>query len=153
MILSTQDIARARSFYARGFWRDTTMYMLLRALAQAAPGRFFLRDPHTRLTRAAALAHVDAIAADLHALGLRAGDRVAIWLPSRVESAIVLLACSRMGYVCSPSLHRDYTCAEIAGLLARSSARALFTQQGYGTDATRASIEDHRAELPLLRRI
>ena len=153
MILSTQDIARAQAFFARGFWRDETMYLLLRQLAQAAPDRFFLRDPHTRLTRGQVLRRVDAIAADLHDLGLRVGDRVAIWLPSRVKSALVLLACSRMGYVCSTSLHRDYTCAEIAGLLTRSGARVLFAQRGYGADAAQASIEDHRARLPLLRRI
>jgi hypothetical protein len=39
-----------------------------------------------------------------------------VWLPSRVETAIALLACSRNGYVCCPSLHRDHTVGEIAAL-------------------------------------
>jgi hypothetical protein len=34
-------------------------------------------------------------------------DRVAVWLSSRVETAVALLAWSRNGYVCCPSLHRD----------------------------------------------
>jgi acyl-CoA synthetase len=153
MILSTQDIERARSFYERGFWRADTMYMLLRDLARSAPDKYFLRDPHVRLTRREALQRVDAIAMDLHRLGLRSGDRVAIWLPSRVESVLVLLACSRMGYVCTTSLHRDYTTAEIVGLLKRIGAKALFAQRGYGADAGRTSIEDSRADLPQLRKI
>ncbi len=41
------------------------------------------------------------------------GNRVAVWLPSRVETAIALLACSRNGYVCCPSLHRDHTVEDV----------------------------------------
>ena len=47
--------------------------------------------------------------ASWRAAALRPGQRVAVWLPSRVETAIALLACSRNGYVCCPSLHRDHT--------------------------------------------
>ena len=32
---------------------------------------------------------------------------------------MVLLACSRMGYVCNPSLHQNYTVAEVLQLLER----------------------------------
>ncbi len=51
---------------------------------------------------------VDAVAADLHAAGLKRGERVAVWLPNRVEAVAVFLACSRQGYVCNPSLHQNY---------------------------------------------
>jgi len=56
----------------------------------------------------------------LDAADLRRGDRVAVWLPSRAESVVALLACARNGYVCSPSLHQNYTVAEIAQLLERT---------------------------------
>jgi acyl-CoA synthetase len=65
----------------------------------------------------------------------------------------VLLACSRQGYVCNPSLHQNYTVAEIAGLLARIRAAALFAQRGYGADATGADIFAAAAEIPSMRRI
>ena len=48
----------------------------------------------------------------------------------------MFLACSRQGYVCNPSLHQNYTVAEIVALLARTRAAALFAQPGYGADAS-----------------
>src|SRR5205823_10388668 len=83
---------------------------------------------------------VDAIAQDLHDAGVRAGDRVSVWLPSRIESALVFLACSRMGYVCNTSLHRDHTCREIVALLERAGSMAFFAQPGYGADARKSDI-------------
>ena len=37
----------------------------------------------------------------------------------------MFLACSRQGYVCNPSLHRNYTVAEILELLTRTRAAAF----------------------------
>jgi acyl-coenzyme A synthetase/AMP-(fatty) acid ligase len=68
---------------------------------------------------------------------MRPGDRVAVWLSSRVETAIALLACSRNGYVCCPSLHRDHTVGEIVALVDQMRATALIAQHGYGADADR----------------
>jgi len=59
---------------------------------------------------------------------------VAVWLPSRAETAIALLACSRNGYVCCPSLHRDHTVGDILALLNRVSAVAIIVEAGYGAD-------------------
>jgi acyl-CoA synthetase len=93
------------------------------------------------------------VAADLDDAGLKRGERVAVWLPSRVESVAVLLACSRQGYVCNPSLHQNYTVAEIVALLARTRAAALFAQPGYGADAVTADIFAGVGELSSLRRV
>ena len=87
-ILTLQDVARAREFYQRGYWQADTLYMLFRAWAEATPERFALRDPNGRLTFSDALHWVDAIAQDLHESGVRPGDRVSIWLPSRMETAL-----------------------------------------------------------------
>ena len=140
--LSLLDLDEARHFYAKGWWQQNTMYMLLRQWAERQPDHYAIRDTECRLTYREALQWVDAIAADLHNAGLRQGDRVSIWLPSRAESVLVLLACSRMGYVCNPSLHRDYTCGEIRALLERVSSAAFFAQPGYGADADRCDIFD-----------
>ena len=72
------------------------------------PEAFAVRDRHRRLTYPELVAAADRLAGHLAGNGLRAGERVAVWLPSRVETAIALLACSRNAYVCCPSLHRDH---------------------------------------------
>jgi acyl-CoA synthetase len=76
-----------------------------------------------------------------------------VWLPNRVEAVAVLLACSRQGYVCNPSLHQNYTVAEIVELVTRTRAAALFAQPGYGADARTADIFAAVAELSSLRRV
>lgn len=152
-LLTLHDPAAARRYYAAGVWREDTLYTLLQQHAAARPEAFALRDAGRRLTWAALLAAVDAVAADLDAAGLKRGERVAVWLPNRVEAVIVFLACSRQGYVCNPSLHQNYTVAEIVELLTRTRAAALFAQPGYGADAGRASIFAAAGGLPGLRKI
>src|SRR5262249_47891404 len=127
-ILTLHDPEAARRYYAEGLWRQDTLYTLLMEHAARRPEAFALRDGGQRLSWAALLKLVDAIAADLDAAGLKRGERVAVWLPSSVEAVAVQLACSRQGYVCNPSLHRNYTVAEIVQLLGRTRAAALFTQ-------------------------
>jgi len=152
-VLSLLDLDQAREFYARGWWQPNTMYMQLRDWAERQPDRYALRDAQSRLTYREALQWVDAVARDLHEAGLRVGDRVSLWLPSRVESALILLACSRMGYVCSPSMHRDYTCADIHALLKRTKSAAFFGQAGYGADAGVENIFTRLDDLPSLKKI
>ena len=113
-MLTLQDVASARQFYDRGHWRSDTLYGLLRASAERTPDRFALRDTNSRLTFRSALQWVDAVAQDLHDAGVRPGERVSIWLPSRLETALVFIACSRMGYVlqhiAAPRLHLQRDC-------------------------------------------
>ncbi|HEY8871976.1 MAG TPA: class I adenylate-forming enzyme family protein [Stellaceae bacterium] len=152
-LLTLHDPEAARRYYADGLWRADTLYTLLREHAARRPDAFALRDGARRLTWRALLALVDAVATDLDGAGLKRGERVAVWLPSRVESVAVLLASSRQGYVCNPSLHQNYTVAEIVALLARTRAAALFAQPGYGADARTADIFAAAAELSGLRRV
>src|SRR4029077_9357396 len=116
-LLTLHDPEAAARYYAAGLWRQDTLYTLLTQHAAQRPEAFALRDGAQRLSWAALLKLVDAIAADLDAAGLKRGERVAVWLPSSAEAVAVLLACSRQGYVCNPSLHRNYTVAEIVELL------------------------------------
>jgi acyl-CoA synthetase len=133
-ILTLHSPGAAKQFYAQGLWRDETLYALLRRNAQRRPEAAALRDPYGALSWAQFLEAVDNVAAALHEAGLKPGERVSIWLPSRVEAVIVLLACSRNGYVCNTSLHQNYTVEEIAALLGNVKTRALFAQVGYGAD-------------------
>ncbi len=152
-ILTLHDPQTAREYYASGVWRPDTMYTLLARHAQVRPQAFALRDSTRRITWAQLLAWVDALAAELHAAGLKRGQRVSVWLPNRVESVVVLLACSRNGYVCNPSLHQNYTVAEIVQLLERIQTVALFAQPGYGADADRNDVFTEAGKFASIRRI
>jgi acyl-CoA synthetase len=139
-ILTLLSAELIRQYYAAGHWRDDTIYSLVREHARRAPDKPALRDRHRGVGYATLAAAVDALAADLAAHGVKPGERVAVWLPSRIEGVVALLACSRNGYVCCPSLHRDHTAGEILDLLRRTRAAAFIGQAGYGADADRRDI-------------
>jgi acyl-CoA synthetase len=136
-LLNARDIA---AYTAAGWWGDETIYQIAARHAQATPDAFAVRDRHRRLSYAALVAAADRLAAQLAGQGVRPGQRVAVWLASRVETAIALLACSRNGYVCCPSLHRDHKIAEVVALADRMQAAALIAQPDYGADADRHDI-------------
>ncbi|HYD94530.1 MAG TPA: class I adenylate-forming enzyme family protein [Noviherbaspirillum sp.] len=151
-VLTLHDPQQARAYYAAGVWQVQTLYTLLRSHAQTRAGAWALRDSARRLTWAQLLEWTDAVAADLAAAGLRKGSRVSVWLPSRLESVVVLLACSRNGYICNPSLHQNYTVAEIVRLIERIDCEAFFGQKGYGADAKREGVADEIGAVKSLRR-
>src|SRR5579863_2032784 len=136
-LLNAPDLAAYTAF---GYWGEETLYDVAARHAQAAPEAFAVRDRHRRLSYRALVEAADRLAASLAGHGLRPGQRVAVWLPSRVETAIALLACSRNGYVCCPSLHRGHTTAEVVGLVDRMRAAALIADRGHGADSDRHDI-------------
>jgi acyl-CoA synthetase len=152
-ILTLHDPQTARAYYNQGLWQQHTLYSLLRDHAAARPAAFALRDAVHRLNWRDLLAWVDSVAEDLHLAGLKRGQRVSVWVPSRVEAIIILLACSRNGYVCNPSLHQNYTTGEVLQLLERVRCRALVAQSGYGADAGRRDIFAEAAQLAGMRRV
>jgi acyl-CoA synthetase len=149
-LLNPRDAAR---HYASGAWRGDTLYALLQRHAAERPQDHALRDARLRLTWRELLARVDALAQTLHEAGVRRAQRVAVWLPSRAESVVTLLACARNGYICNPSLHQNYRVAEIVHLLERTRAAALVMQPGYGADAARADIVTGAKALPFVKAV
>ena len=139
-ILTLHDPQTARAYYRAEHWQTDTMYALVQQHAARRPDAYAVRDSRCRLAWKELLQWTDVLAADLHQAGLRRGSRVSVWLPNRVEAVVVLLACSRNGYVCNPSLHQNYTVAEVVQLLERVQSAALFAQPGYGTDAGRNDV-------------
>ena len=152
MMLTLHDPQKTRENYASGAWHADTMFGLLQQHAHARPETIALRDLFTTLTWSQVLQAVAQLALELHQAGLSAGDRVAIWLPSRVESVLVFMACSRNGYVCCPALHQSYTSGEIITLLKRIRCKAFFTTPGYGSDAATQPISALLSEVPTLIR-
>lgn len=152
-LLTLLSYERLGDFYARGFWQSQTIYAFARTHAERAPEAYALRHAGGRLTYRELVDAADAFAADLTRRGLRPGDRLAVWLPSRAETAIALLACSRNGFVCCPSLHRDHTTANVVELLERMRATVLVTQPGYGADGGRSDARASLAGVPSLRHV
>ena len=146
-MLTTLSAAQMRDFYESGHWRGDSIYSLAWGWAERAPGSFAMRDQHRRITYPELVEAADRLAADLHARGVKPGQRVAVWLPSRFENAVALLACSRNGYVCCPSLHRDHTVGDIAELLERMRASALIAEAGYGADTHRHDIFERSGDI------
>jgi acyl-CoA synthetase len=139
------------AYTAAGFWGDETIYHLAARHARTMPLAYAVRDRHRRLSYADLATAATRLATHLAGHGIRPGDRVAVWLSSRVETAIALLACSRNGYVCCPSLHRDHTVDEIIALLDQMRATALIAQLGYGADADRHDVFAKLADRDFLR--
>lgn len=139
------------AYTAAGFWGEETIYQLVARHARTTPLAPAVRDRCRRLSYSALVAAADRLSAYLAGHGIRSGQRVAVWLPSRVETAVALLACSRNGYVCCLSLHRDHTVGEIVGLVDRMRAAAVIAQPGYGADADRNNIFAELADRDFLR--
>src|ERR1700743_210295 len=89
-------------------------------------------------------------AAALIALGVAAGDRVAIWSPNTWHWAVACLAIHHAGAAMVP-LNTRYTAAEAADILARTRAPVLF---GMGRFLGNDRVADlNRDDLPALRHI
>ncbi len=140
-------------YEADGFWQGDTIYALARWHAEHTPQAFAVRDRFRRLTYAQLLTAADVLAADLARYGVRAGERVGVWLPSRIESVAALLACSKSGAICCPSLHRDHTIGEVTELMQRTRAVAFIWQEGYGADAGKRELIEALKAVPTLRHV
>jgi acyl-CoA synthetase len=133
-LLTLLNAPTLAAYIATGWWRKETIYQLAARHARETTGAFAVRDRTRRLTYRGLTEAADRLAAILAARGVRPGERVAVWLTSRVEVAVALLACSRNGYVCSLSLHRGHRVEEVVGLIDRMRAAAVIA------DANRADL-------------
>lgn len=137
--------------YAAGYWRDDTIFSLVRHHATAIPDKIAVRDRSSEITYRELALRAVALSSALKAAGLQPGHRIAVWLSSRIEVAIALVACSHGGYVCCPSLHRDHTSVEVIELMERMRAAAFIGEAGYGADAARRDIFADLDRVPTLK--
>ena len=149
-LLTLHDPQTARRYYQAGVWRADTFYTLLAGHAARRPQDFAARDGARRLTFAELLGWVDAVADAFVEAGLRSGERVSLWLSNRLEALVAFIACARNGYVCNPSLHRNYRVDEIGDLLGYIDARAVLIEEGWGADA---GDQDRLAALSGVRKV
>ncbi|MCK9908818.1 acyl--CoA ligase [Microbacteriaceae bacterium K1510] len=152
-LLTLFNTDRLEEYSRAGFWRDETFYDLVRAHAARTPDRIAVRSAVGDIGYGKLIELVDAFADDLAAAGVAQGQRVAVWLPSRPETIIALLACSRNGYICCPSLHRDHTVGDILDLLNRMRAAAVVAEVGYGADANKHDLFARLGDVETLRKV
>ncbi len=100
----------------------------LPAFLAAASGALYDRD---RPLAYAALADESArLARALRALGVRPGDRVALWLPNVPAWLALVFACARLGAV-AVAVNTRFRSHELADIVARSRAKLLCFWPGY----------------------
>ncbi len=149
--LTLHDPAQTERFYQSGAWARDTFYSLMMTHKQHAPDALALRDGDVSLSWAQLQARVDAVASELRAKGLVAGDRVSLWMSNKAAAVITFLACAREGFVCNPSLHKTHTCAEIVTLLSRLNTAALVTEPDWGADRSKHDLAEMLADLAFLK--
>ncbi len=151
--LTLHHPADATRYYRQGLWRDDTFYSLLSRHADERPQALALQDGRRTVSWSELRRWVDGVAGSLREFGLVGGDRVSIWMSNRVEAVVMFLACAREGLACNPSLHKTYTCAEIAELLSTLSARAFLTETGWGADRAQVDFDSILVRLPSLKMV
>jgi fatty-acyl-CoA synthase len=97
---------------------------LLDGWAADAPGAVALRYGDSCVSAGDLARSSRAVAAGLESLGLRAGDRLALWLPNVPAWLVILTACARLG-ITVVSVNTRFKRAEIEDLFARTRPRAL----------------------------
>ena len=101
---------------------------LLRAAAERNPEQVAIIYHDLSLTYREVVSMVNGIANGLHALGLRKGDHLALYLANRPEYIITFIAAASMGIVVSP-MNPSYKEREVAYQLENSEAQAILVQK------------------------
>ena len=142
VVLTRLDASLLHQHHRSGAWRDETIYERFRDHAQREASAVAVRTAIGTVSYGELLDIVDRFATHLRSSGLRPGDRVAVWLPSRAETVATFLACNREGLVACPSLHRDHTVADVAELIDRMAAKVVVYETGYGADGPHDRLAD-----------
>ena len=102
-----------------------TLPALLRQAAQKNPQQPAIIDGDTTITYAQLLQHSQTVARSLIALGVQAGDRVALWAPNLHEWILAACGTHAAGAVLVP-LNTRMKGGEAADILERSGTKLLF---------------------------
>jgi len=102
-----------------------TGYDLIALAAERNPEHLAIVDDRsgTALTYRELIREIDAVAAGLHARGVRMGDRVATALPNQLEHCLVLLALQRLAAV-PAVLNFRFPAAQLAAMMQEAAVKA-----------------------------
>lgn len=144
------DEAQRRRYVEQGIWTDRTVWQAALAMAEREPGRVTHVAEGVGHDVAGLIARARALAAGLHARGLRPGDVVSFQLPNWPEAIVIDLACAMLGLVVNPivPIYRD---AEVALTLADCRAKAMFVPETFRGFDHAAMMRRLAPRLPELR--
>ncbi len=103
-------------------------------------------DGETSLSYAQLAARIEKVARAYLAQGVRHGDRVAVWVPNRLEFILAMLGAQSIGAAVIP-LNTRYTGHEAAAILARSRASAIVVAEGFLGKSYAKELREAAAEL------
>lgn len=118
-----------------GIWGRGSIFEIVKQHAARAPEQIAFIDRGLVLHYGELIDLSERFATHLTERGLQPGDRVAAWMSSRCELAVLLLACSRGGFIICPSLHRSQTVSEVRNLINKMDAKAIIVEKNYGADS------------------
>lgn len=133
---------------SRRAWPLATLPALLAAQAERQPDSVAIEDRESKITFAALLDDVRAVATGLGARGVRPGDVVASQLPTAYESIVLHYAVAACGAVASPIslLHREH---DLRHMLALVEPRLVVARPEYRGHAYAALLQDSAAAVGL----
>ena len=142
----------AERYRAAGYWRGEVLGDLLRPWAARDPERVAVVAAGRRYSYVELDTWADRLAAGLHELGLRAGDRVVVQLPNSPEFVVVSVALFRLGALPVYALpaHRR---SEITYLCEHTGAAAYVVPGAPGGFDYRALAREVRAAVPGLAHV
>ena len=147
------DGDRAALYLERGWWSpaDTLSRWLVRAASETPEAPAIVGDGQ-RLSYGELAERVAALAGGLKALGLDAGDVVAVQMPNRAEYLVSYLAICAIGGVMT-TLYVPYRAAEMESLLGHSGARAFVGLDEMGGFSPARTVLDLRDRIPSLEHV
>jgi acyl-CoA synthetase (AMP-forming)/AMP-acid ligase II len=123
---SNDQLRRAAEFRAHGYWGDTSLPHYVDRWADDDPDHPFLSDGMSRFTYGEFREAAWNLAAALHGLGAKPGERIAVQLPNWNEYFLVYAACARLGVVMIPVVP-VYREAEVRFIVESAGAVGLVT--------------------------
>ena len=147
------DGDRAALYLERGWWSpaDTLSRWLVRAASETPEAPAIVGDGQ-RLSYGELAERVASLAGGLKALGLDAGDVVAVQMPNRAEYLVSYLAICAIGGVMT-TLYVPYRAAEMESLLGHSGARAFVGLDEMGGFSPARTVLDLRDRVPSLEHV
>ena len=120
---SEADIA---SFYAAGLWRPETFFEVTEQQADLHPDKVFVTDGTATLTYGELRDSALALAVGLRRIGIGAGDRVSVQIPSWAEFTQISLALTRVGAIMVPIMP-IYRRDDVGYMLQNAGVRTAIT--------------------------
>lgn len=112
-------------------FQDATLGAMLDAVADEHGAREAIVFGDERITFSTFRQRAEALARGLSAIGLRRGDKLAIWMPNRPSWFVAQQACARLGVVVV-ALNVRYRAHELSYILGQSEASALLVTDHLG---------------------